>query len=108
MDCCTVEIIGCVACWIFLTAALVGSLIFALVPVQRLNQTYGWGTESGDSFGDGLDILTQTKASEGSSWSNQESLSFGGRESDWRANQTAILERGVDLYFSMSSSPRIM
>ncbi|EKX35543.1 hypothetical protein GUITHDRAFT_118252 [Guillardia theta CCMP2712] len=28
--------------------------LFALVPVQRLNQTYGWGTESGDSFGDGL------------------------------------------------------
>eukprot|EP00290_Baffinella_frigidus_P005478 CAMPEP_0180134760 /NCGR_PEP_ID=MMETSP0986-20121125/10365_1 /TAXON_ID=697907 /ORGANISM="non described non described, Strain CCMP2293" /LENGTH=71 /DNA_ID=CAMNT_0022075205 /DNA_START=88 /DNA_END=303 /DNA_ORIENTATION=+ len=36
-----------------------GNQIFGLVPIggqsggQRLNQTYGWGTESGDSFGNG-------------------------------------------------------
>jgi hypothetical protein len=29
--------------------------VFGLVPLngQRLNQTYGWGTESGDAFGSG-------------------------------------------------------
>eukprot|EP00286_Rhodomonas_abbreviata_P026107 CAMPEP_0181295152 /NCGR_PEP_ID=MMETSP1101-20121128/3989_1 /TAXON_ID=46948 /ORGANISM="Rhodomonas abbreviata, Strain Caron Lab Isolate" /LENGTH=69 /DNA_ID=CAMNT_0023399873 /DNA_START=140 /DNA_END=349 /DNA_ORIENTATION=+ len=34
--------------------ARAGNQLFALVPVNRsLNQTYGWGTESGDAFGSG-------------------------------------------------------
>ena len=35
--------------------AFVQTAVFALVPMggQRLNQTYGWGTESGSAYGDG-------------------------------------------------------
>lgn len=37
-------------------AVRMGGQLFGLVPMGRaqgLNQTYGWGTESGDSFGSG-------------------------------------------------------
>ena len=46
-------------------AVRMGGQLYGLVPMGRgqgLNQTYGWGTESGDSFGSGTVSCTMAGA----------------------------------------------